>query len=179
MLSKHTNKVQSGFSLIEILISLVVLSIGLLGLGGLQLTSLQSTNNAHFRTTASLFATELADRMRLNPSAVANALYEGEVTRIICSSEANVKSCDGDDLCSSSEAAAYDLNITACGRTLGSERSGGVFYQLPSPALSIDCGTATCTSGIEHTITIGWNEVDDHDEGTGAQARSYELDFIP
>jgi len=179
MLPKHINKVQYGFSLIEVLISLVVLSIGLLGLGGLQLTSLQSANNAHFRTTASLFATELADRMRLNPSAVANALYEGEVTRLICNSEVDVKSCVGDNFCSSSEAAASDLNVAACGRTLDTDRSGGIFYQLPNPSLSVDCGTATCTSGIEHTITIGWNEVDDQDEGTDVQARSYELNFVP
>ena len=179
MLSKHIIKVQSGFSLIEILISLVVLSIGLLGLGGLQLTSLKSANNAHFRTAASIAATELADRMRLNPSAVANALYEREVEKTVCRETDTTKSCDGDNLCSSTEAAAYDLKMSGCGRTQGSERSGGIFYQLPNSTLAISCGTVSCAAGIEHTINIGWNEVDDDDEGSEVQARSYELNFIP
>lgn len=179
MLSKHIHKVQSGFSLLEVLISVVVLSIGLLGLGGLQLTSLQSANNAHFRSSASIFATELADRMRLNPSAVSSALYEGEVTRLTCSSAAAVKSCDGDNICSSTEAAAYDLYTVACGRTQGQHQNGGVFYELPNASLSVNCGTVTCASGVEHIIVIDWSEVDDDDEGTDQQTRSFELNFIP
>ncbi|RVU84039.1 type IV pilus modification protein PilV [Leucothrix sargassi] len=179
MLPSHTQKVQSGFSLIEVLISLIVLSIGLLGLGGLHLTSLQSSNNAHFRTAASIAATELADRMRLNPSAVSAALYEGEVNRTLCSSSSTVKSCDGDNLCSSTEAAAFDLQLSACGRMQNGERNGGVFYQLPNSTLSISCGEVDCDSGIEHTISIEWNEVDDSDEDNDVQTRSYELNFIP
>ena len=178
MLSSRLKKVQSGFSLIEILISLIVLSIGLLGLGGLHLTSLQSTNNAHFRTVASIAATELADRMRLNPAAVSDALYEGEVSKTTCAST-TAKSCDGDNICSYTEAAAYDLRMSACGRTQSGERSGGVFYDLPNASLSINCGLVNCESGVEHSIVIDWNEVDDADEDDSEQTRSYELNFIP
>jgi len=179
MLSKRTRKLQSGLSLIEVLISVLVISIGLLGLGGLQLASLKGANNSHFRTSASLAATELADRMRLNPSAVANALYEGEVELASCTDSTVVKSCDGDNLCSSEEAAAYDLNRIACGRVLDGQRTGGVFYQLPNASLSVNCDGVPCALEVEHTIVIDWNEVDDDDEGTEAQIRSYELDFIP
>ena len=46
MESKRYLSTQSGFSLLEILISLLVISIGMLGLGGLQLFALKSANNA-------------------------------------------------------------------------------------------------------------------------------------
>lgn len=57
---------QRGFTLIEILIALVVLSIGLLGLAGLQANSLKNNNSAYQRTQASLLANEMLDRIRAN-----------------------------------------------------------------------------------------------------------------
>lgn len=179
MLSEQLRKKQSGFSLIEVLISVIILSMGLLGLGGLHLTSLQSANNAHFRTTASIAATELADRMRLNPSAVENAMYTGVIASASCMSKTSVKSCDGDNICSFSEAAAYDLNGVACGRVQDGQRTGGLFYQLPNASITVNCGISICDADVEHTIAVSWSEVDDDDEGTDQQARNFELDFIP
>lgn len=57
---------QRGATLIEVLIAIVVLSIGLLGLAGLQVTSVQSNHSAYQRSQASLLANDLADRMRAN-----------------------------------------------------------------------------------------------------------------
>lgn len=57
-----------GLSLLEVLIALLVLSIGLLGIAGLQLTGLQENQNAHFRTQAVYLANDMADRMRANPT---------------------------------------------------------------------------------------------------------------
>ncbi|MES9962452.1 MAG: type IV pilus modification protein PilV [Candidatus Sedimenticola sp. 20ELBAFRAG] len=56
-----------GFTLIEVLVTLVVLSVGLLGLAGLQGGSLQSNRSAYLRTQASVLAYDLIDRMRSNP----------------------------------------------------------------------------------------------------------------
>lgn len=53
----------SGMTLIEVLIALLVLSIGILGAARLQLASLQSTQEAQFRTIASVAAESLAERM--------------------------------------------------------------------------------------------------------------------
>ncbi|HLE93281.1 MAG TPA: type IV pilus modification protein PilV, partial [Sulfuricaulis sp.] len=55
-----------GFSLIEVLVALLVLSIGLLGLAALQTTSLQYNTGSYFRTQATFLAYDIIDRMRAN-----------------------------------------------------------------------------------------------------------------
>jgi type IV pilus assembly protein PilV len=60
---------QRGFSLIEVLIAVVVLSIGLLGIAALQGVSLRSGNEAVARTEATLAAYDLLDRIRANRNA--------------------------------------------------------------------------------------------------------------
>ena len=55
-----------GFSLFEVLIALLVLSIGLLGLANLQGRSISSSYNAHLRTQAISLAQSMVDRMRAN-----------------------------------------------------------------------------------------------------------------
>ncbi|MDO9167110.1 MAG: type IV pilus modification protein PilV [Rhodoferax sp.] len=57
---------ESGFSLIEVLISIVVLSFGLLGMVGMQAASLQSNREARLQSSAVVLARELAELMRGN-----------------------------------------------------------------------------------------------------------------
>lgn len=66
---------QSGVSLIEVLIAMLILSIGLLGMVGLQTTSLRNTQNAYLRTQATIFAEDMADRMRANSQGVGSGGY--------------------------------------------------------------------------------------------------------
>lgn len=58
-----------GFSLIEALVALVVLSVGLLGIAALYVTSVSSGRTATLRSQAVLLAADLADRIRANRSA--------------------------------------------------------------------------------------------------------------
>jgi type IV pilus assembly protein PilV len=55
-----------GFTLIEVLITLIVFSIGLLGLASLQGQSINSSYNAHLRTQATSLVGSMIDRMRAN-----------------------------------------------------------------------------------------------------------------
>jgi len=64
-----------GLTLVEILIALVVLSIGLLGLAGLQTLSLRFNTSAFHRTQATALAYDFADRMRANRQAALNNEY--------------------------------------------------------------------------------------------------------
>lgn len=57
---------QQGFTLLEILVALVVLSIGLLGLAGLQAVSLSNNQVAYYRSVATQQAYDMADRIRSN-----------------------------------------------------------------------------------------------------------------
>lgn len=56
-----------GFTLIEVLIALIVLSIGLLGAAGLQAKSQQYSRSAYFNTQSTVLAHDLLERMRANP----------------------------------------------------------------------------------------------------------------
>ncbi len=64
-----------GLTLVEILIALLVLSIGLLGLAGLQTLSLKFNTSAYHRTQATALAYDMADRMRANRQAALNNQY--------------------------------------------------------------------------------------------------------
>lgn len=64
-----------GLTLVEILIALLILSIGLLGLAGLQTTSMRFNTSANYRTQATALAYDLADRMRANRQAALNDEY--------------------------------------------------------------------------------------------------------
>ncbi|MBR9902569.1 MAG: type IV pilus modification protein PilV [Gammaproteobacteria bacterium] len=54
---------QRGFSLIEALIALVVLSIGLIGVAAMQLKALQSANTGYLRSVASVAAVDAQERL--------------------------------------------------------------------------------------------------------------------
>ncbi len=61
---------QRGVTMIEVLVALLVLSVGLLGLAALQAVSLQAGQSAYHRTQATNLAYEVADFARVNRSAV-------------------------------------------------------------------------------------------------------------
>ena len=57
-----------GMTLVEVLVTLVIISVGLLGLAALQLTSLKGNQEAYARSQASALAGFILDRMRANPN---------------------------------------------------------------------------------------------------------------
>ena len=171
---------QKGISLLEVLISVLVLSVGLLGLGGLQLYALKGSNDAHFRTTASILASDLGDRIRINPEGVASGGYELSESQstAICGNTA-IKLCTGSNTCSAAELANFDLYQIVCGVKNGSDKSLGMKNLLPSATLSINCGSVSCDSDIEHIITFKWEQTDNHDEGDDTQIRSLVWSVLP
>ena len=58
-----------GFSIVESLVALVVLSIGMLGIAALYVESLRAGRSAIYRTQAVNLATDMADRIRANRTA--------------------------------------------------------------------------------------------------------------
>ncbi|MEQ1593050.1 MAG: type IV pilus modification protein PilV [Thiobacillaceae bacterium] len=55
---------QNGFTLLEVLVTLLIVSLGLLGIAGIIANSLKSNHGAYFRTQASVLANDIIDRMR-------------------------------------------------------------------------------------------------------------------
>ncbi|WP_286240308.1 type IV pilus modification protein PilV [Neptuniibacter halophilus] len=97
---------QSGFNLLEVMIALVVLSVGLLGLAAMQLNSLKLNQSAYMRSQATLLAYDIIDRMRANREAVSRGSYFNEqgVTHSHCMSYSGPVSG-----CSAAEMAVNDL----------------------------------------------------------------------
>ncbi len=58
-----------GFSLIEVLIALIIMSVGMLGIASLYVQSMQAGRTSLFRHNAVTLAGDVADRMRANPTA--------------------------------------------------------------------------------------------------------------
>lgn len=69
---------QRGVSLLEVLVAMLVLSLGLLGLANLQSVGLRNSHGAALISQASLLAYDMADRIRANPAQAAS--YTGFVT---------------------------------------------------------------------------------------------------
>lgn len=67
---------QYGFTLLEILVAIVVISLGLLGLAGLQAASLINNQTAQHRSIATQQAYDMADRIRANLAGVATGAYD-------------------------------------------------------------------------------------------------------
>lgn len=67
---------QTGASMIEVLISLLIVAIGLLGQMTLQMTGVASNQSSYYRSQASILANEFVDKMRLNRDGVTNNIYD-------------------------------------------------------------------------------------------------------
>ncbi len=65
-----------GFTLIEVLVAIVILSVGLLGLAGLQVSGLRNNQEAYLRSQATIIAEDVFDRMRANRAAAQNGDYD-------------------------------------------------------------------------------------------------------
>ena len=94
-----------GFTLLEILIAVVVLSIGLLGIAGLQALGQQSNHSAYLRSQATVLAYDMIDRMRANRVAVQNGNYNAVDTTANTYTDPGCVSSS----CSSSQMAQYDM----------------------------------------------------------------------
>jgi type IV pilus assembly protein PilV len=98
--------IQGGFTLIEVLIAILVISVGLLATASLQLLSKRSNYDAAQRTTAAHLAGDLLERMRSNPAALINYL-PGAPRRRTLSAPADCQGAGAN--CTADELAAYDL----------------------------------------------------------------------
>ena len=67
---------QSGLTLLEVMITVVILSLGLLGLAGLQMTGLKNNRNAYYNTVAAQVAQDLAERIKADQAGANAKVYD-------------------------------------------------------------------------------------------------------
>ncbi|WP_317932996.1 type IV pilus modification protein PilV [Halioxenophilus sp. WMMB6] len=86
----NRQRTQAGITLIEILVTMIILAIGFLGLASVQLLGTRNISNSNYRTLATIYAYDMAERMRANQVGVNlgsyNAVISSSATDPACSS---------------------------------------------------------------------------------------------
>ncbi|HBH36681.1 MAG TPA: type IV pilus modification protein PilV [Gammaproteobacteria bacterium] len=70
----------SGSSLLEVLVTMVILSIGLLGYGGMQVSSMRSTETGRMRSEVIALASDISDRLKANQQQAKAGAYNGSLS---------------------------------------------------------------------------------------------------
>ncbi len=154
----------AGFSLVEIMVALLVISIGLLGVAKMQALALSSTGSAKTRSLAALQAASLAATMQADRAYWSGAGGTAAITITVPASGTFTSAPNDPNLvvptgaqagcastttpCTSGQLAAQDL--TDWGTALQTALPGGSAVVLCTPGASAN--TSTCT------ITINWND---------------------
>ena len=164
---------QAGFTIIEMLIAVLVISIGLLGMAGLQTSGIQQSHNSYLKTQASMLAYDMADRMRSNLAGVAAGHYNA-----VDSMDSPITSAPGcissNTACSASDTATYDVY-----QWTNSSAEGSIASLLPS-----GYGMISQNGGV-FTITVLWDEARTGATGTDCgtdytvDLKCFRLEFIP
>lgn len=138
---------QKGFTLLEALITVVVISIGLLGMLGLQAVGLASTQVSGARSVAALEVDNMINRMRANPEALGDS--EFAAVNNPAAGDAPSPNCNV-AACTAAELAAHDSY----------EWDVALGDLLPQGRGSITCVDAPCTAQSAHIVSVTWNEKD-------------------
>ena len=105
--SKDSRSAEGGFTLIEVLVSLVILSIGLLGMAKLVMVGAHSNDSAYMRSQATTLAYEMLDTMRANSTGAAAGNYATALG--VAAGTAPTPACNGAAVCSNAQLAVWDI----------------------------------------------------------------------
>jgi len=131
----HIKRV-GGFTLVEVLIALIILSVGMLGIAGLYVHSMQAGRTSIFRHHAVTLAGDVADRIRANPTGRNDYAGAG----------ANNNCVNGGIDCSPAEMAANDID-------LWDQQAADM---LPNGTVTVVLGGAVPM--LTYQITVAWDE---------------------
>jgi type IV pilus assembly protein PilV len=169
---------QSGMTLMEVLVAVLVLSVGLLGIAGLQVQGTRHAYDAQLHTLAVFQAQDMADRMRSNMAGVRAGDYNSR-----SDTPSSPPSC-GSSTCTAAELADYDVYRW--------NTDNASF--LPSGAGDISCDDPSGTAlgngseaaiGSRCTITVRWDADRNGATGTGCDPtkdtdlRCMRITFMP
>ena len=156
-----TKRIQAGFSMIELLVAVLVMGIGVLGITGLQMVSLQNNRGALVRAEAVQLAYDMMDRIRANPGGNYGGVAIGDPA------VAPALNCNAVDCPTEANMTAFDLAVWKC--SLGDRaidravcnglRAANVLPPLAAqPGLPSGDGAIAVAAGGIVTITVQWQE---------------------
>lgn len=175
-----------GLTLIEVLVTVVITSIGLMGLLSLQMQALKATQDAGNHSHATWILNDLSSRIRANKGASLSYVSAAPVNcpakptavtpAAVCSNYATGSARVRSAVCTGAELAAWDLFEVACGLPRDNLNiNGNPIDALPSnpglpwgPTLTVVCETPGCTNGDPLLLTLTWRAKIDATEATDA-----------
>lgn len=157
----------SGFTMVEVLVTIVVMAVGLLGVAGMQTASMKGNYNSYLRGQAILMVNDIADRMRVNQTGVDNNNYAA----ITATPSTPAKNCLGSVNCTPSELASYDawawrtsiaaMMTSGAGTLQCLDTADPGYVDADSDRFNdADTDGDACTDGSSYLATISWNEND-------------------
>jgi type IV pilus assembly protein PilV len=132
-----------GFTLLEVLVAVLIFSLGLMGLAGLLAVSVKTNHAAYLRTQATFLAQGMADRMRANVLGLWKNSYNLPTTAALAFPQAAPATTCSAGSCAYSDVALRDLAIW--------QQQLASF--LPSPTAMINCST-TQTPTTDQMLTL-------------------------
>jgi type IV pilus assembly protein PilV len=148
------NRNQSGFTLLEVLVAIVVLSLGLLGLAGLQAATLRNNQIAYYRAIAIQQTYDMADRIRANQAGAAAGAYNALGAVIPADPDCVTNTCTAANMAVADHSQWNNNNAR----------------MLPAGT-----GTVASVAGGAFDITVRWNE---NTEG-GSTAQQFVTRVVP
>lgn len=142
-----------GFSIVEVLVALVVLSVGMLGIAALYVESLRAGRSAIYRTQAVNLASDLADRIRANRRA-GNAY---QLTAASSPAEAQCAPTDTQNSASCTPAQLAQDDLARWLEAISTQLPGvpGANPRIPNGTVNVVPGAAGTQ---QYTIAVSWSE---------------------
>lgn len=161
-----TIRPQSGFTLVEVLVSALVIAIGLVGVAALQALALKNNQSTFMRSQATALAYDLADRMRANVSGADAGAYDPAAAAIDTS-------CNTNSGCAPDVLAEHDLAEWNASIAANLPAGQGYVCIDSTPDDGTGPGDAQCdNSGSQFSIKIWWD--DDRDGTTSVTTTNNE-----
>lgn len=150
-----------GFSLLEVLIALLVFSIGLLGVAAMMVSAVRGNHQAYHHSQAVYVATAMSDGLRANLAAVNSGAYN--TGWISTSGGSSCMTCNAENL------ASRDL---AAWSRMASQRLPGGEIQINCNAIA---GSGYAAAAFNGTCTLGvrWSEVGDTGQSHESSQRAF------
>ena len=163
-----------GFSLLEVLISVIVIAIGLLGLAGLQTIGIRNTHNAFLRGQMTQLMYDLSDSIRTNrDGGIAGDYVRTSVTTVPTAPAYDCSTTfpTATKVCSRQQLADADIKSWL-------ERLNRI---IPSGRWQVDVECVNCANGMPYILRVQWDEMDSRDPTavSGVDRKVFQLGFIP
>ena len=145
---------QLGITMLEVVISMVIISVGLLGLAGLQLNAIKDSLNTARQSQTAWLVSELVERIRANPAGQANN-YNTTLTTENCKKPVKLCLNTSPNQCGPAEMAAFDIWDVFCGEASQNVLADAV-ESLKLSTLSISCDSDCAASQANFSISLSW-----------------------